>query len=148
MSQTKYATVPIWWSKNLNMLTSRFQGGNMRRGLVKLKKSKNPTKTQNNQTITTHPPIHCLFLETWKQHTKKHKKHSIYKKKLYPSWGLTHPPTSDSRIFGFFLTWQNPLWRWLQNTFDYFYLLFHLGTCGTHLHEWSSTMWARHGPHD
>ena len=69
------------------------------------KKSKNPRKTRNNQTPPTDPTIHFFFFNIWKHenNTKNTKKHNISKKKN-PSWGLTHPPTSEffSDFWNFF----------------------------------------------
>ena len=63
------------------------------------------------QTPLTHPPIHFLFiLETFRnmKHKNSTKKHKISRKKIRVGAWSTHPLPSFSRIFGFFLTWQNP----------------------------------------
>ena len=56
------------------------------RGIVKLKKSKNPRKTRIGLTPATHPPIH-FFFNNWKHENntkkKKKKKKKIKKKKNY-----------------------------------------------------------------
>ena len=71
------------------------------------KKSKNPRKTRIGQSIDTHPPINFF----WNMFNKKnHKKHKIKKKKSeLVLESPIHPLPSFSQIFGFFLTWQNPL---------------------------------------
>ena len=64
------------------------------RGLVKLKKIR-----EKLRLVRKH-------LETW----KREKKPQNFQKNKNPSWGLTHPPTSEFfSDFGIFLTWQNPL---------------------------------------
>ena len=66
----------------------------MPRGLVKLKKNKNLSKTRIGQTTPIQPPYSFFLkhLETWKQQQKKKTQFQL------PSF---------SRIFRFFLTWQN-----------------------------------------
>ena len=66
-------------------------------GLVKLKK--NPRKTRIGQTPPTHPNINFFYfyfktignMKTTQKNTQKKKS----PQNLNPSWGLTHPPTSE-----------------------------------------------------
>ena len=82
------------------------------RGLVKLKKSKNPRKTQSSQTHA-HPSFYPFFLfgNNWKHenNTKNTKNIQLPNKILNPSWGLTHPPTSDFFSIFFFFHLTKPL---------------------------------------
>ena len=88
---------------------------------------KNP-KIRENQTPTTHPPIHFFFFETFgnMKTTQKNTK-KTFKKNIYnPSWGFTHPPTSEffSDFWNFFYL-TKPLrhlwWVQIEKTFVWKY---------------------------
>ena len=78
------------------------------RGFVKLKKSQKFEKN-SDWPDPTHPPLYPIFF-FWgnmfnkKNTTKNRKKQKNSTKKNNPSWGLTHPPTSEffSDFWNFF----------------------------------------------
>ena len=72
------------------------------RGFVKLEKK------IRGQTPPTHPPTQ-FFFETCKAKQQYKKTLNFSKKQIQVGASPTHPLPSFSRIFGFFLTWQNPL---------------------------------------
>ena len=90
--------------------------------LVKLKK--NPKIREKLGLTTSHPltPLHIFFyfLETC---TTKKKHTQFPKKRIRVRAWPTHPLPSFSRIFGFVLTWQNPLSKltWLTKYIHYIY---------------------------
>ena len=75
------------------------------KGSCQVKKFKNQRKTRIGRTTTTHPSIHFFYF-FWETCTakKQHRKTQNFRVGTWP----THPLPSFSRIFGFFLTWQNP----------------------------------------
>ena len=73
------------------------------RDLVKLKKFQ---KSEKNWDCPDHTRRTILLIFFWKQTTQKTQ---YFQKKRNPSWGLTHPPTSEFfSDFWIFLTRQNP----------------------------------------
>ena len=74
---------------------------NQFRGLVKFKKIKKSEKKSY--------PIFYFFGNIWK-HENNTKTQNYKKNNNNPSWGLTHPPTTEFfQDFWIFSTWQNPL---------------------------------------
>ena len=70
----------------------------MLRGLVKSEKIQKSDKN-SDWPDPTYPPPYKKKLETCtttkKQHKKKQIKKTFPRKKKNPSWGFTHPPTSE-----------------------------------------------------
>ena len=96
---TQYFLFMSWLSQKFReVLVSKSEF----RGLVKLKKSKNPRKTRIGQTQSTHPPTYPIFNFFWNnwKHENYTKKHKIYNNKK-SELGLD-PPT-HFRIFLVFL---------------------------------------------
>ena len=78
------------------------------RGLVKLKQIQKLEKN-SDWTDPIPYPIFDFFLNIRKNENNTKKQKNSPKNKN-PSWGLSHPPTSEFfSDFWIFLTWQNPL---------------------------------------